>query len=222
MGRSHALSGAAVFIAAAPLLDRVTPIGPLELAAGAVVTAGASMLPDLDHPGSTIARTFGWPTQLLAAWVAHWSGGHRRGTHSLLFAGGAGLVAALLMVLGVPGQVAAVTLPLGLGVRALGWTRGGFVNNVGTFAGCAAAAAGFASVVDMGCLPAAWALGCVTHLLGDACTPGGVPFLWPSRRMYRLPATMRTGGVFETVVVGPVLMIMMVGMVLLGWLPRPG
>jgi hypothetical protein len=67
MGRSHALSGAAAFVAAAPLLDWVTNIGPLELAAGAVVTAGASMLPDLDHPSSTIARTFGWPTQLLAS-----------------------------------------------------------------------------------------------------------------------------------------------------------
>lgn len=219
MGRSHALSGAAVFAAAAPLLDHITNIGPLELAAGAVVTAGASMLPDLDHPSSTIARTFGWPTRLLAAWVAHWAGGHRRATHSLLGVVLAGMVAGVLTLLGPAGQVAAVTLPLGLGVRALGWTRGGALNNLATFAGCALLAWSVAATVNLAWLPAAWALGCLVHLAGDACTHGGVPFLWPSRRMYRLPVTMTTGGLLETRAVGPLLVGSMVGMVLLGWLP---
>jgi Predicted membrane-bound metal-dependent hydrolase (DUF457). len=50
----------------------------------ATLTAGAGILPDLDEPGSTIARTFGFLTGAFA-WIVHQlSGGHRKGTHSLL------------------------------------------------------------------------------------------------------------------------------------------
>lgn len=232
MARSHALSGAAVFVAAAPLLDHVTRIGPLELAAGAVVTAGAAMLPDFDHPSSTIARTFGWPTQLLAQLVAAKAGGHRRGTHSLLFCVLAGIVAGVLMLLGPAGQTVAVVLPLGLGARALGWTRTRPADNLVTFLVCAGLAIGFAAAVNLAWLPAAWALGCLAHLLGDACTNSGVPFLWPSRRMYGVvlplrlqgrwhlvPLRIRTGGAGELLVVPPVLIMSMVGMIMIGWLP---
>lgn len=221
LGRSHALSGAAAFVAAAPLLDHLTNIGPLELAAGAVVTAGCALLPDLDHPSSTIARTFGLLTQYLADCVAFWSGGHRRGTHSLLFAAGVGVLAWVLSLLGPLGLLVAVTLPLGLGLRALGWTRGGALNNLGTFIVCAAAAYGIGTHVNLGWLPAAWALGCVAHLAGDAMTNSGVPIFWPSRRMYGIPQVLRmsTGGVVEKLAVAPTLTALMVGMVLLGWLP---
>lgn len=218
LGRSHALSGAVVFVAAAPLLGHVTRIGPLELAAGAVVTAGAAMAPDFDHPSSTIARTFGWPTQLLAQLVAAKAGGHRRGTHSLAFCALAGLLVWPLS-LWPPTQVVAVALPLGLGARALGWTRTRPLDNLATFLVCAGLAWAFASTVNLAWLPAAWALGCLAHLLGDACTNSGVPFLWPNRRMYRLPLTCSTGGPFETLIVPPALTLAIVAMVTLGWLP---
>jgi hypothetical protein len=55
LGHDHALSGALAFVAVAPLL----PVSGTQLAVAATLTAGARILPDLDEPGSTIARTFG-------------------------------------------------------------------------------------------------------------------------------------------------------------------
>ena len=80
LGHDHALSGALAFVAVAPLL----PVSGTQLAVAATLTAGAGILPDLDEPGSTIARTFGFLTGAFA-WIVHrLSGGHRKGTHSLL------------------------------------------------------------------------------------------------------------------------------------------
>lgn len=217
MGYTHALTGAAAFLAAAPALGMVTEVGPVELAAGAVVTAGAAMIPDLDHPSSTIARTFGWPTQLLAQWVAYWSGGHRKATHSALFAVGAGAVAGVLVLFQV-GQIVAVTLALGLGARALGWTKGGAVANAGTFVVCGLLAYGFAETVNLIWLPAAYTLGCLAHVAGDACTKGGVPLAWPSRRTYRV-SKLRTGGWVEVRLIGPALAL---GIGAAVWLQLPG
>ena len=79
LGHDHALSGALAFTAVAPLLH----VTGVHLAAGMALTAGAGVLPDLDEPGSTIARTFGFLTGAFA-WIVHKiSGGHRKGTHSL-------------------------------------------------------------------------------------------------------------------------------------------
>ena len=79
LGRDHALSGALAFTAVAPLLH----VTGVHLAAGMALTAGAGVLPDLDEPGSTIARTFGFLTGAFAWMVHKISGGHRKGTHSL-------------------------------------------------------------------------------------------------------------------------------------------
>src|SRR5580692_11764933 len=80
LGREHALSGAVAFAALAPVLHATGR----DLAAGVVLTAGAALLPDIDEPRSTIGREGGFLTMALA-WVVHRvSGGHRKGTHSLL------------------------------------------------------------------------------------------------------------------------------------------
>ena len=80
LARDHALSGALTFTAVAPVLH-VTGAG---LLAGAVFTAGAATAPDIDEPGSTISRTLGFFTEAVS-WVVHKiSGGHRKGTHSVL------------------------------------------------------------------------------------------------------------------------------------------
>jgi membrane-bound metal-dependent hydrolase YbcI (DUF457 family) len=57
------------------------------------LTAGAAVLPDIGHPDSSIARSFGPGTRAFA-WV---SGGHRHGTH--IIAGTAALTAAAGMAL---------------------------------------------------------------------------------------------------------------------------
>src|SRR6185437_3420528 len=54
LGRDHALSGAVVLAALAPPLH----VGIAHLAAGVVLGAGAGVLPDIDHPDSTISRSF--------------------------------------------------------------------------------------------------------------------------------------------------------------------
>lgn len=85
MGVTHATQGALAFAVAVPLL---APIG-VHLDAGQVIlgtllTAGAAVLPDIDHPGSGISRTFGPITRPFAWWIEKVSGGHRNGTHSFL------------------------------------------------------------------------------------------------------------------------------------------
>lgn len=67
-------------VPAAPLVHLSVP----ELLLGTVVTAGAAMLPDIDHRDSHVARTLGPLSRGLACAVAWLAGGHRRGVHSLL------------------------------------------------------------------------------------------------------------------------------------------
>jgi LexA-binding, inner membrane-associated putative hydrolase len=80
LGRDHALSGALVFAALGPSLH----VTGSHLAAGVVIAAGAGVLPDLDHPDSSIAQSFGFLTEAFAWVVNRISGGHRHGTHALI------------------------------------------------------------------------------------------------------------------------------------------
>jgi membrane-bound metal-dependent hydrolase YbcI (DUF457 family) len=129
MGKTHAITGAMAFglaaIPATPLLD----LRPGDLLLGTVVTAGAAVLPDIDHPGSGISRTLGPATRAFAWLVRRTSGGHRCGTHSLtgvaivtllaftatgLYARNAWWLAAgagLAVMLGGAGYLAAATEP---------------------------------------------------------------------------------------------------------------
>ena len=52
LGRDHALSGALVFAALGPSLHVTGP----HLVTGVAIAAGAGVLPDIDHPDSTISR----------------------------------------------------------------------------------------------------------------------------------------------------------------------
>ncbi|HEY9472229.1 MAG TPA: metal-dependent hydrolase, partial [Mycobacteriales bacterium] len=120
MGRTHALSGAVGMLAVTPavaaLAPSLTPHGPVALAAGTVVAAGAALLPDLDHPRATVARSLGPVTGALSKVVAAVSGGHRQATHSVA---GVLLAAGLFGVAGSAGGWWAwvpVTLLAGLAV----------------------------------------------------------------------------------------------------------
>src|SRR5256885_6898424 len=97
MGHTHALSGAAAWLAVTPLVSDhallhqyAMSLSPTQIAAGTLVCAGAALLPDMDHHDGTIANTFGIVTRLICRFVAWISGGHRHATHSLLFAAGMG------------------------------------------------------------------------------------------------------------------------------------
>lgn len=213
MGRNHAASGAlafAVFAAGWSVLDRssVDASGGFTWSAalaGMAVASGAALLPDLDHPGSSLARSLGPLTKALAWVVNKLSGGHRNFTHGVLgvFAFTAGAYALTWLPLGM--TVLAIFLAaFGLkcarlpGFRAKGWLRPALL---------AGALVGFA--VWVGHVPAwtvvaATGIGAATHLAGDAVC-GGVPLAHPiSDRRYGT-TWFRVGSDFERRRVSPVL-----------------
>ena len=198
LGRDHALSGAVAFAGVAPLLH----VTGVQLAAGVALTAGAGVLPDLDEPGSTIARTFGFLTGAFA-WIVHKiSGGHRKGTHSLL---GVALLTAGCWAAGLwqrsglaaGGHLAQpwhlvpagliLALLLSAGLRAL--RIGGHYADA---AGIALAALMIWKSWDLALVTVASrhvpvlavcaALGMLAHLAGDMCTHDGCPLLYPVSR----------------------------------------
>ena len=127
MGRSHALSGAVGWLTGCALLDAcgATVTGPVVWS-GAAVSAGMALLPDLDHPNSTVSRTLGPITRLLSAGTVQAAqlvqkitcrhcaaiseaGGHRGLTHTAVGAILSGAAAAVVVWLGgrTAGMVAA-------------------------------------------------------------------------------------------------------------------
>lgn len=96
MGPSHAACGAAAWVALTgtytvhladisfPVGLGLMPVGDPGLITGALICAGAALLPDLDHPGGTVARSLPPVSRWLARGLSRLAGGHRRGTHSLL------------------------------------------------------------------------------------------------------------------------------------------
>lgn len=71
LGRSHALSGAVVWLAGSAAAAMVAPPDPVVVAVGGVVSAGSALLPDMDHPSSHAARTLG-PVSRAAARTIAW------------------------------------------------------------------------------------------------------------------------------------------------------
>jgi membrane-bound metal-dependent hydrolase YbcI (DUF457 family) len=199
-GRNHALSGLLAWLAVAPPAAEAMghPLALPVVAAGALVTAGAAVLPDIDHPGSSASRTLGPVSQLTALGVAAVAGGHRQRTHSLAFVALAGGAAALAAAAGPGGAGVIAGLGAALAVRLIGprpWRSG-----LGPLGVAVAVGWSVATAVPVGSwLPAAVVLGSLVHLLGDVVTAEGVPLLWPARGRVAVPL-LRSGGPGETVV----------------------
>jgi membrane-bound metal-dependent hydrolase YbcI (DUF457 family) len=225
LGRDHALSGAFAFAALGPTLH----VTGSHLAAGVLLTAGAGVLPDIDHPDSTIARCFGFLTEGFARVVALISGGHRHGTHSLagigVFAAGA-LAAGSYQLSGArAGGHAAFSwhmVPAGLylallfsaALRAVhvGGHHGDLLGIGGAVITCYTGWDLFRIDVwhwHIPLLAFATALGTAAHIAGDELTHGGCPILWPfsGHEFHLLPRPLQftTAKISESWIIFPLL-----------------
>lgn len=215
MGHQHALGGVAAWLAALPVVHAATgPLTPGQAALGAVLAAGGGMVPDLDQRGSTVGRTYGPVTNVLARAVGFIAGGHRNGTHSLL---GLAVTGALVFVVATTGwQWATVWLMLGVGIRGLRKGKHPWYAAIGLagFAGMVTLLVAAADVDPVVALVGGVTLGAASHVALDGLTPQGVPLLWPfSKRRFSIPL-VTTGSWSSPFVTGALTALVC----LLGWL----
>ncbi len=197
LGKTHAAFGVTAFGGATLLASTVFGYhGSLaQLGAGTVVAAGSALAPDLDEAGSTPGRAL--PLSHLPIF-----GGHRTRTHTL---------AAVLLVSAAAAAcsfdaIATATMAALTATMGATWAfaivrRHGalFALGAGTILGIVVAK----FVGDGWWLVLATGPPYFSHFLGDAMTPGGVPFFMPissGRWSLRLFRTGRTG---EKVLVAP-------------------
>ncbi|WP_026556771.1 metal-dependent hydrolase [Arthrobacter sp. 35W] len=209
MGAHHAACGAAAWIAIStqfdiPLtaLQQIAPalpdqlvlgmglidVSPMGVLTGALVTAGAALLPDADHHNATIAHSLPPLSNALCRGLGKMSGGHRHGTHSIIgivffvliawLAGmwtlevenfgtifpGAGLLSVLLVAFAAK-VLAIIPDTMQKCPWALGLATGAFIM--------------FFAPQMQGWFPVAMGVGATVHILGDMLTTGGCNLIWP-------------------------------------------
>lgn len=200
MGGHHAASGAAAWVAvtsSTPVALGWYPVSEVGVLTGALVCAGAALLPDVDHRSGTIAQSLPGVSGPLTRLVAGLTGGHRQATHSLLGVAAftavawlAGLVSVRTATFGdvLVGPGVLTVLLVAFALRALRLIRRGWwwpwLSSV-TLAGLVALFA----PEEWYWMPFCVGLGCAVHVLGDLLTTRGVPLLWPLR--FRSPRWVR-------------------------------
>lgn len=191
MGRTHALAGVTMAMAAQPLLavagvDGVA--GPCATLMFAIGGAGGSMLPDMDHQHATVARCLGPVSKLLCIVIGKASGGHRNGTHSLL---GIACFTALSWWLctlgGWPAALwAGFLLAVGSAALHLTFSKGSAIAHTLLCLAGSAAVAWQASNHPVPWQALTWGVlvGVCSHVLfpTDSLTKEGCPWLWPLNR----------------------------------------
>ena len=136
------------------------------------------MLPDLDEPGSTVARAAERVSGAIAYLIARLAGGHREATHSVAAADLATAVVAVLGTIAIAPHVPASIVPLGicvaLCVRAVP-PRALRIGRTAAFLAGAVAAWAIAHYVGIGYwIPAAVGIGWITHLAPATRSPPAV------------------------------------------------
>jgi len=210
MGAHHAACGAAAWVAlttniyvdlsAAADKIAVLPqhldlgfglldVSPVGIVSGALVTAGAAMLPDADHHNATIAHSLPPLSNVMCAGIGKVSGGHRHGTHSVAgiaafvfvawlaglwtynLAGfgtiypGAGILSVLLVAFAAK-ALKIIPDKMRKSPWAVGLTTGAFIT--------------FFAPQEQGWFPIAMGIGVIVHILGDMMTTEGCNLAWPS------------------------------------------
>jgi membrane-bound metal-dependent hydrolase YbcI (DUF457 family) len=151
------------------------------------LTAGAAVLPDIDHPNSSLAHCFGFFTKAVAWLIGRISGGHRHLTHAILGVAGFTILAWLAVkyrgdVAGKVGLILFLSLIIASGLYALGIR--GHVADVLAIAGALALVT---TTTGLPLVALAVGVGCATHVVGDMLTDEGCPLLYPlSNKHYHL------------------------------------
>ncbi|HLR94201.1 MAG TPA: metal-dependent hydrolase [Jiangellaceae bacterium] len=210
MGHGHAVMGAAAWVTlTSPYLVGVGGLPSGQVAVGAIVTAGAALLPDADHHAATISRSLPPVSSLLVRGVVVLAGGHRQGTHSLIGIAAFTALAALLVIpriaiAGNPsfqvGSWVLVLLLVAFAAKSLRLTRGW----ISCWAVAVATATGLAwfAPASLWWLPASVAVGVTSHILGDLLTEQGVALWWPWKQdRVALPLLGTAGSMREWVLV---------------------
>jgi membrane-bound metal-dependent hydrolase YbcI (DUF457 family) len=209
LGHSHALSGLAAGAATIPW----APVeGPVAQVAWIAAVGGMSMLPDLDHSGSTVSDMWGPVTDVPSGAVGRLAQGHRWGTHDAVLAPVAFGALALAAANAFWSSLLLMALAIGLALRALHFVIPGRTEN--TVVGNLVLSWGGAWLLlehmpSPAWLPWAVALGVLTHIAGDAITTQGVPvpLVWVIRRCRLALTPLRTGTVLEKVVLAPAFVV---------------
>lgn len=221
LGPQHALGGVAAWLVAVPVLDATVGLTPGQTVLGAFLSAGGGMLPDLDEPrrpprkkgakrpsfGSTISRTYGPLTNVVARVVNRVSGGHRHGTHSLAGLAVFGGLAALAAQVGGAAMFVAVWLLLGAADSAFGISpRKWKILGLG-HALVMAVVTGIVLSLSTGVgvpLVAGTVLGVASHIGLDMLNPQRCPLWWPISKR-RCGVSLTTTGSWVSPVVTLVL-----------------
>lgn len=209
MGPHHAATGAAAWLflttrfsvdtsaiaASIPAIPQslefglaLLPMSAGGVIAGAIVTAGAALLPDADHRHATIAHSLPPLSNMMCRSVGRLSGGHRHGTHSLLGLAVFVLIAVLagmwsirlehfglifpaagLLTILLASFAAKVLRVIPDSMRKFPWVLG---IAVGVFVT-------LFSPQEPFWFPLAVGLGVAVHIVGDILTTGGCNLLWP-------------------------------------------
>lgn len=223
MGTHHAICGAAAWVAITNASTHLPslhwhPLDASGVALGALVCAGAALLPDADHPSATIAHSVPGVGAAVTSVVGEVSGGHRHGTHSGLSAVGVAGIALWAQstgwfggAWGTPSNIAATVLAaalLAFSFKVLKLVRGW---GIAWLLGVALSLLiSWAAPGQWVWLPLAIAVGWIVHLAGDFLTTGGLPLLWPWNPpapmwMQRTPVLERLwskGGYFALPILG--------------------
>jgi membrane-bound metal-dependent hydrolase YbcI (DUF457 family) len=220
LGHSHSTSGALAWgaaAAAAPVtwwadLLSHQPLTVADIVLGTFTTAGAALLPDLDHPDGTIAHFLGPVSHQFCRFVEKISGGHRHATHSFFFVAlvtagtwagahywGRWFVLAMIYILFSLAVRALHLCPQGKGIES--WGVVVMVAAAGT------ASAYFFLPANPAWLPISVGLGSLIHLTGDCLTKEGCPLFWPIPTRFEIPIIRRTGNKFETAFLTPVMAV---------------
>ena len=192
-GRTHVLIGGSLV----PIITFGTGMPLSECAVLAVVSAGFSLGPDIDHPESTVSRSLGKSTHLVfhamstaartvlssrydrvrfeAAKFRGIDPSHRSLTHTLVFTAAMGGFAYLMAHHRISLAIlAALSVLVCRRLVARRWQQGFLLGG-----GLAMVAASLSMPITAEHIALAAMGGWLSHVIADACTTGGVPLLWP-------------------------------------------